>query len=276
MKIAVLFDGAGLARLGLEQSGHECVGYELDPSKHYLSQFVGSGNCILQDATTVDLASFDAIWASPPCQEHSDNKLLNGNKKSEFSNRDLLKWSLDLIEKYPNKIIWIENTIPVSNRKEYARYMITHKHLMKYGNDWQWGQLYNAAQFLEEPIQQRRRMIGGSYIKPEIYREFKYSYKCVCPSISASIYNDYSTGHLNSVRRAECLYYGRCLSLREVSYHQGFEIPDTLCKSWFHNPILIGKRKFTDRQWRNNLYEALGNGVPVYMAKAFGDMYSVD
>ena len=27
MRIAVLFDGAGLARLGLEQAGHTCVGF---------------------------------------------------------------------------------------------------------------------------------------------------------------------------------------------------------------------------------------------------------
>ena len=31
MNIAVLFDGAGLARLGLEQAGHTCIGIELDP-----------------------------------------------------------------------------------------------------------------------------------------------------------------------------------------------------------------------------------------------------
>ena len=55
MKIAVLFDGAGLARLGLEQAGHDCIGFELDPWKHYLSTWVGSGNCVLADARKVDL-----------------------------------------------------------------------------------------------------------------------------------------------------------------------------------------------------------------------------
>jgi site-specific DNA-cytosine methylase len=35
MKIAVLFDGAGLARKGLEDSGHECTGFEIDPVSHY-------------------------------------------------------------------------------------------------------------------------------------------------------------------------------------------------------------------------------------------------
>ena len=26
-------------------------------------------------------------------------------------------------------------------------------------------------------------------------------------------------------------------------------------------------------EWKQNLYEAIGNGVPVYMAKAFGEVY---
>jgi site-specific DNA-cytosine methylase len=49
LKIAVLFDGAGLARLGLEQAGHDCTGYEIDPAKHHLSRMVGSGNSVLAD-----------------------------------------------------------------------------------------------------------------------------------------------------------------------------------------------------------------------------------
>lgn len=63
MKIAVLFDEEGLAR--------SCTGFELDPDKHYLSQFVGSGNCTLADVRDVDLSGFDAVWASPPCRFRS-------------------------------------------------------------------------------------------------------------------------------------------------------------------------------------------------------------
>ena len=70
-RAAVLFDGAGFARLGLEQAGWECVGFELNPMAHWLSQFVGNGNVVMQDVRTVDLSGFDAVWASPPCQKRS-------------------------------------------------------------------------------------------------------------------------------------------------------------------------------------------------------------
>lgn len=45
MRIAVLFDGAGLARLGLEQAGHDCTGYELDPAQwdRVLYEAIGNG-----------------------------------------------------------------------------------------------------------------------------------------------------------------------------------------------------------------------------------------
>ena len=46
LNILVLYDGAGLARLGLEQAGHTCTGVELHPVKHEMSKFVGSGNSI--------------------------------------------------------------------------------------------------------------------------------------------------------------------------------------------------------------------------------------
>src|SRR3954471_17767279 len=103
MKIAVLFDGAGLARLGLEQAGHECTGFELDPSKHQLSQHVGSGNTELMDVLKINkrlLRRFDAVWASPPCQFRSSART-QGAPTSSFA-EDLLGWSLQL----KNDILW--------------------------------------------------------------------------------------------------------------------------------------------------------------------------
>lgn len=105
MKIAVLFDGAGLARLGLERAGHTCTGYEIDPVMHYLSSFVGSGNVILGDVRAYDYSEYDAIWASPPCQWRSVART-QGDPVSPYS-EDLLEWSLCLT----SRVLWVENVI---------------------------------------------------------------------------------------------------------------------------------------------------------------------
>lgn len=236
MKIAVLFDGAGLARLGLEQVGYECTGFELDPTKHYLSQMVGSGNCKLADVRDIDLSNFDAVWASPPCQQRSSART-QGNPTSPYS-EDLLTWSLGL----PNNILWVENVM-VQGRNN---------------NDW--GTKYNAAQFLENPIQNRNRIIGGRYLEPETFRDYTRAYPEICPCITASEYK----GCASDKRRAS-RYYGRRLTIQECAFHQGFEIPD----GWLEIP-----EGYTRAKWYNNLYEAIGNGVPVYMAKAFGEAYN--
>lgn len=241
MKIAVLFDGAGLARLGLEQSGHECTGYELDPSKHYLSKFVGSGNTILGDVRDFDYSQYDAIWASPPCQNHSDQKM---NDKIDDG---LLDWSLELLKKYPNKIIWIENVISRSH-------------------DNSWSKRYNAAQFLEVPLQQRRRLIGGNYKEPILFREYKAYYKNLdCPPavMANELYHGGFHKDVTKERRKFSKWYkikyDRYPTLEDMALAQGFTMP-------------IEWQEYNKKQ----ISEAIGNGVPVYMAKAFGDMYSVD
>lgn len=241
LKIAVLFDGAGLARLGIEQAGHECTGFEINPVMHYLGQFVGSGRCILSDATTVDLNPFDAVWASPPCQRRSNcPKDLTGGGglyEPQFAN-DLLQWCLDNIK---NKVSWIEN-VTVMTRG---------------GNDW--GKLFNAAQFLEVPIQCRNRVIGGNYINPYVFRQYKRAYPSVCPCITATEYKGCASDRIRASR-----YYGRKLKLEECGYHQGFEVPEAWSTPEFG---------MTAAKWNHTLYRAIGNGVPVYMARAFGLVY---
>lgn len=233
MKIACLFDGAGLARLGLEQAGHECTGYELDPWKHHLSTMVGSGNSILADATKVNLSKYDAVWASPPCQTLSCAK--TGGTSSNYS-KNHLDWSLKI--KAP--VLWVENVVTYK------------KHEF-------WGTLYNAAQFLEIPIQNRRRIIGGRHLAPHVYHPYQKIFPGVCPCITASEYKGCATD-----KRRASRFYGRKLTIEECAYHQGFTIPD----GWYEVPS-----GFTPAKWKYVLYEAIGNGVPVYMSKAFGEAY---
>lgn len=115
MKIAVLFDGGGLARLGLELAGHTCTGVELNPVAHHLSKMVGSGNCLLGDATTIDLSEYAGAWCSPPCQIRSDART-QGEPVSAYSG-DYLEWCLSLREKYPNlRYLWVENVLRMRKR----------------------------------------------------------------------------------------------------------------------------------------------------------------
>ena len=144
--------GAGLARLGLEQAGHTCTGIEIDPQKHLLGLSVGSGNCLHADAREVDLSAYDAIWASPPCQLRSFANTRN-RTANKYANGDLLAWALAL----PHPVLWVEN--------------VPSKH--GFNN---WGHMYNAAQFLQQPIQNRVRIIGGRYKLPEVYWGYKRFY----------------------------------------------------------------------------------------------------
>lgn len=235
MRIAVLFDGGGLARLGLEQAGHDCIGYEIDPVKHYLSSFVGSGRVVCLDVTKYSFNQFDAVWASPPCQRRSIAKGSFDNVLSPFGQVDLVPWSLSL----PHDLLWVECTMGSSG-------------------DNSWGQLWNAAQFTVEPIQNRNRYVGGRYPQPRIFRPYSRRNPGVCPAILASEYK--GCGSAGDKRRAS-RFYGRKLTLDECAYHQGFTIPP----AWRKVPP-----GWRDSAWSRVLYETLGNGVPVYMSEGFG------
>lgn len=248
MKIAVLFDGAGLARYGLEQAGHDCVGFEIDPWKHLLSRCLGSGNCILADATKVDLTDFDGVWASPPCQTRSRATLPGTTPLNGYHRLDYTQWCLETLNALNLDCYWIENVVTFDYSLD---------HLLVHGES---KGVYNAAQFTERPLQNRNRIVCGRFRKPRVYRRYQQRYKEAIPCIMASEYH----GSSNDNRRA-ARHFGRKLTLTECAYYQGLpQIPE----QWLHRPDdFPGDR----REWFKVLYEAIGNGVPPYMSKAFGE-----
>lgn len=76
-----LFCGAGGATKGLQRAGFHVTGIDIKTQPRYC------GDAFIQaDALNppVDLASFDFIWASPPCQDYFALKGLAGEKRGKL------------------------------------------------------------------------------------------------------------------------------------------------------------------------------------------------
>ena len=67
VKVLDLFCGAGGVCAGLQAAGYEVTGIDTSPQPWYPGEFI-LGDAL---APPVDLADYDLIWASPPCQAFS-------------------------------------------------------------------------------------------------------------------------------------------------------------------------------------------------------------
>lgn len=63
-----LYCGAGGVSYGLRKAGFRVIGIDLEKQPNYRFPFIRA------DIKNIDFRSFDFIWASPPCQHHTDLK----------------------------------------------------------------------------------------------------------------------------------------------------------------------------------------------------------
>ncbi len=74
-----LFCKAGGTTKGLQRAGFRVVGVDIENQPNYCGdEFVCS------DALTFPIKGFDFIWASPPCQAHSNAQRIRGNKHADL------------------------------------------------------------------------------------------------------------------------------------------------------------------------------------------------
>lgn len=107
--IADLFCGAGGAAMGLYRAGFDVVGFDVLEQPRYPFAFV------LQDALTVDVKTFDAIWASPPCQAYTVAKTMNGMEGRDYP--ELIEATRDHVSQHGKPFI-IENVVPAPIRRD--------------------------------------------------------------------------------------------------------------------------------------------------------------
>jgi DNA (cytosine-5)-methyltransferase 1 len=75
-----LFCGAGGAAMGYHRAGFDVVGVDIKPQPRYPFTFIHADamECLTNYTSQLAACDFDAIHASPPCQDHSATRHLHG------------------------------------------------------------------------------------------------------------------------------------------------------------------------------------------------------
>ena len=89
-----LFCGAGGAATGYHRAGFDVVGVDVKHQPRYPFEFVQADVSALQPE---DFRDYDAIHASPPCQDHSNVSGRGRKERGLHGTGELLGWTLELL-----------------------------------------------------------------------------------------------------------------------------------------------------------------------------------
>lgn len=95
-----LFCCAGGASMGMHRAGFDVTGIDILPQPRYPFRFIQG------DALDQDMADFDFVWASPPCQAHTAMKTMHNAKEHQ----DLIPATRSKLESWGG--LWVmENVV---------------------------------------------------------------------------------------------------------------------------------------------------------------------
>jgi DNA (cytosine-5)-methyltransferase 1 len=109
LRVLDLFCAAGGASMGLHRAGFDVMGIDINPQPHYPFKFE------LGDAMEADLSDYDLVWASPPCQAHSEMQKIH---KNASDHPDLIEPMRKKLEEWGG--LWIMENVANSPLKSHT------------------------------------------------------------------------------------------------------------------------------------------------------------
>lgn len=138
-----LFSGAGGAAMGYHRAGFDVVGVDIEPQPHYPFTFIQA------DAMTFPLEGFDAIHASPPCDDHSALATVNAAKGTGWMLAATLErfaaldapWVIENVEMadMPGSVKLCGSEFGLKTRMGDGREVWLRRHRKFRSNVWLWG-----------------------------------------------------------------------------------------------------------------------------------------